>query len=276
MTRVLRLVLASAAAALLGACAATGREPIEATNPNGVEMVKSTEHQEPQPYRFFPGDELTIRAVNRPELATSTRVDPYGYIDYPYLGPVFVKNLTSKEIADRLVKGLEEGDWFKRPLLTVSFVGSKEQFVYVVGEVKKPGPIPINGSIPLLDAIGLAGGQTYDAEMSTVMWIRGRQSPPGAAKINLAAFGDPRAENPKIPNFRLVPGDVIYIPDSTIVATQRFMNRMFDIIRPFVLVESGIVLYDSVERILSGGGRYPPTTNSNQTTTIIINPLNRD
>jgi polysaccharide export outer membrane protein len=245
-----------------------------AANPNGFEMLKSPEHQEPQPYRFFPGDELTIRAVNRPELATSTRVDPYGFIDYPYLGQVYVKDLTSKEIADRLAKGLEEGDWFKRPVLTVSFVGSKEQFVYVVGEVKKPGPIAINGSIPLLDAIGLAGGQTYDAEMSTVMWIRGRQNPPGAVKLNLAAFGDPRSPNPKIPNYKLVPGDVIYIPDSTIVATQRFMNRMFDIIRPFVLVESGIVLYDSVSRILFG--TYPPTSNSNQTTTVILNPLNRD
>jgi polysaccharide export outer membrane protein len=236
MRQLLLLVLASAAAALLGACAATGREPVEAINPNGVEIMKSAESQEPQPYRFFPGDELTVRAVNRPELATTARIDAYGYIDYPYLGQVYVKNLTSKELADRLAKGLEEGDWFKRPVLTVSFVGSKEQFVYVVGEVKKPGPIPINGSIPLLDAIGLAGGQTYDAEMSTVMWIRGRQSPPGVVKVNLAAFGDPRSENPAIPNFKLVAGDVIYIPDSGIVATQRFMNRMSDIVRPFVLL----------------------------------------
>ena len=273
MTHVFRLVLIWVAAVLLGACAAKGHETIQAANPNGFEMMKA-EPQEPQPYRFFPGDELTIRAVNRPELATSTRVDPYGYIDYPYLGQVYVKDLTSKEIADRLAKGLEEGDWFKRPVLTVSFVGSKEQFVYVVGEVKKPGPIPINGSIPLLDAIGLAGGQTYDAEMSTVMWIRGRQNPPGAVKLDLAAFGDPRSKNPNIPNYKLVPGDVIYIPDSTIASTQRFMNRMFDIIRPFVLVESGIVLYDSVSRILFG--TYPPTSNSNSTTTVIINPLNRD
>jgi hypothetical protein len=93
-------------------------------------------------------------------------------------------------------------------------------------------------------------------------------------KLDLAAFGDPRSKNPRIPNFKLVPGDVIYIPDSTIVATQRFMNRMFDIIRPFVLVESGIVLYDSVSRILFG--TYPPSSNSNSTTTVIINPLNRD
>lgn len=257
MTQLFLLVLASAAAALLGACAATGREPVEAINPNGVEILQSAEHQEPQPYRFFPGDELAIRAVNRPELGTTARIDAYGYIDYPYLGQVYVKDLTSKEITDRLVKGLEEGDWFKRPVLTVSFVGSKEQFVYVVGEVKKPGPIPINGSIPLLDAIGLAGGQTYDAEMSTVLWIRGRQSPPGAVKVNLAAFGDPRSENPKIPNFKLVAGDIIYIPDSAIVTTQRFMNRMSDILRPFVLVGTPFSIRNS---------------DNTQTTTVIVSP----
>lgn len=254
---------------LLGGCAATGTEPIEAANSTGSEMVGQAKVPAPQQYRFYPGDELSVTAVNRPELSVITRVDPYGYIAYPYLGQVYIKDLTSQEVADRLLRGLQDGNYYRRAALSVQFVASKEQYVYILGEVKKPGPVPIAGSVSLLEALAKAGGQTYDAEMSTVLFVRGRLSPPGVVKVNLANFGDPRSSDPKLVNFMLIPGDVIYIPDSAIASVQRFANRMFDIIRPFVALESGIVLYDSVERVLTG--RY----NANKidgTNTIIIAP----
>jgi polysaccharide export outer membrane protein len=265
---ILRYLLTAAVAALLAACAAPETKPIEAVNQSGGEMVKGAE---PAVYRFHPGDEVSVTAVNRPELSLTTRVDPYGYINYPYVGQVLVKDLTAQEVVERLTRALQAGEYYKRVTLTVAFVSSREQFVYVVGEVKKPGPIPINGSISMIDAIGIANGPTHDAEMSTVMWVRGRQSPPGAVKVDMSAFGDPRATGAKIPNLKLIPGDVIYVPDSTLAATQRFFNRMFDIIRPFVALESAIVLWNDVELTLRGD--YP--RNSNNTTTIIVNPLSR-
>jgi polysaccharide biosynthesis/export protein len=268
--RTLRLVCWSTVFVLLGGCAATGTEPIEATNSTGGEMVAQAKVPAPQQYRFYPGDELSVTAVNRPELSIITRVDPYGYIAYPYLGQVYVKDLTSQEVAERLLRGLQDGDYYRRAALGVQFVASKEQYVYILGEVKKPGPVPIAGSVSLLEALGKAGGQTYDAEMSTVLFIRGRLSPPGVVKLNLADFGDPRSSDPKLVNLTLIPGDVIYIPDSPIVSVQRFANRMFEIIRPFVILESGIVLYDSVERVLTG--RYNANKTGGGTSTIIITP----
>jgi polysaccharide export outer membrane protein len=259
----------------LGACATSGNAPIEAVNSAGTEMVRLSQTQEQPQYRFYPGDELSVTAVNRPELTVGlVRVDPYGYISYPYLGQVNVKDLTSQEVAERLTRGLQDGDYYKRVALRVSFVGAKEQYVYVLGEVRTPGPIPITGGIPLLEAIGKAGGKTYDAEMSTVLWIRGRQSPPAVVKLDLNALGDPRSSDPKILNFTLIPGDVIYIPDSVIVSVQRFFNRMYDILRPIVLLESGIVLYDSVERVLTGR-YYANKPGGGGTTTIIVTPTTR-
>ena len=260
-----RLIWWSAAIAALGGCAATGDKPIEAISPQGTEMVESVETPPPQIYRFYPGDELKVTAVNRPELTISTRVDPYGYIAYPYLGQVAVKNLTPQEVAERLTQGLREGGYYNRALLGVSFVASKEQFIYVLGEVKRPGAVAINGNISLLDAIGKAGGQTYDAEMSTVLWIRGRQSPAGVVKLNLNSFGDPRNSGPGISNLTLIPGDVLYIPDSVIASVERFFGRILNIIRPVVELERGIVLYPEVERFLRGNvstGEVPPNTNT--------------
>jgi polysaccharide export outer membrane protein len=194
-------------------------------------------------------------------------VDPYGYIVYPYIGPVLVKELTSQQVAERLAQGLKDGDYYRLVALSVSFVSSKEQYVYVLGEVKKPGPVPMIGSsISLLEALGRADGVTYDAEKSTVLWMRPRQSPPGVARVNLAALGDAAVSDPKIPNLQLSAGDIVYVPDSSIASFQRFMNRMFDILRPVVTLESAIALYDTAERVLSG--RYPPA-GTNQTFVVL-------
>jgi polysaccharide export outer membrane protein len=237
---------------LLGGCAGAGITPVEPSNDRGREMISESDSAQPAVYRFYPGDELTVAAVNRPELGVTVRVDPYGYISYPYLGPVLVKNLTPVEVAERLSRGLQEGGYYNRTMIRVSLVSSREQFVYVLGEVKKPGPISISGTMTLLTAIARAGGQTYDAEMSTVLWIRGSQSPPGVVKLDLQSLGDPRKTDPMIPNLALLPGDLIYIPDSVIASVERFFNRMFNIIRPMVELERGIVLYPQVEDALQG------------------------
>jgi hypothetical protein len=54
----------------------------------------------------------------------------------------------------------------------------------------------------------------------------------------------------------LIPGDVIYVPDSPIASVQRFMNRMFDIFRPVVDLGTGVVLYQGLlqNRYPNGGG----------------------
>jgi polysaccharide export outer membrane protein len=250
--RCLILVLA----VLLSGCAAKGATPIEASNVAGEEMVKNDEASAAGTvYRFYPGDELSITAVNRPELSVSAKVDPYGFIAYPYLGQVNVKNLSAYEVAARLSGALQEQGYYNRTQISVAYVSSKEQFVYVLGEVKKPGEIPISGSIPLLVAIGKAGGQTYDAEMSTVLWIRGRQSPPGVVKLDLEQLGNPRSSKPVLPNLVLSPGDVIFIPDSVIASVERFMGRIMNILQPIVELERGIVLYPDVEAVLRSGSR---------------------
>ena len=255
-------------AILLAGCAATGESPVEAGNPGGEEMVAAIEAVPPAKavYRFFPGDEIAIAVVRRPELSVTTRVDPYGYIAYPYLGQVRVLDLTATELAERLSRGLQEGDFYTNPILHVSLVAAKEQFVYVLGEVKKPGAVTITGGMPILAAISAAGGQTYEAEMSTVLWIRGRQSPPGVVKVDLKAFGDPRTRDPKIPNMTLMPGDVLYVPDTIIASVERFMVRVFNILRPIVLLEQGLILYPEVERMIKGESEAPGTR------TIIVNP----
>lgn len=243
--------------AMLSACASTDKtEAVQAESIDGRETAAS---EQPVPaYRFHPGDELSISAVRRPELTLTARVDPFGFISYPYLGQVKVRGLTPTQLAEQLKRGLEEGEYYTNPVITVSLVSSRDQFVYVLGEVKRPGPVSVTGGTTLLAAISSAGGQTYDAKMASVLWIRGSQVPPGVVKLDLDAFGDPRKVDANIPNVIMLPGDVLFVPDTVIASVERFMTRMLNIIRPVVELERGIVLYPDVQAALKGeseGGR---------------------
>lgn len=259
----LRILCFATVLAMLSACAAPKAPLIEATNPAGAKMLANSAPK-PVVYRFNPGDELSVTAVGEPSLSVTEKIDPYGYMAYPYLGQVYVKGLSPQQVAARLTHELEARGYYKRMMLSVSFVSAGDQYVYVLGEVKRPGPISITGSIPLLSAIGRAGGYTYDAQMSSVLWIRGNQSPPGVVKLNLASLGDPRAASQSIPNLALAPGDVLYVPDTVIASVQRFFKRISDILTPIVQLEQGIVLYPDVKSALKG--------QSGKTITVIGSP----
>jgi polysaccharide biosynthesis/export protein len=252
MKRAVKYMAGLLAAALLAGCASTEEEPVFAISSTGKEMIATASADAPaRTYRFYPGDEVSITAVNRPELNVSAKVDPLGYIAYPYVGQILVRDLTPVELADRLTRALQDGGFYVRPLITVSLMGTKDQFVYVLGEVNKPGQISVSGNVSLLEAIGRAGGQTYNSEMSTVLWIRGKQSPPGVVKLNLSDLGDPRKYDPRLPNLVMIPGDVLYVPDSVIASVERFFKRLGSIIGPIVDLERGLVLWPEVEAFLN-------------------------
>ena len=61
----LRSALWLTVVALLSACAATEEEQVKASNKAGAEMLKPLEAGPPPVYRFYPGDQLSIAAVNR-------------------------------------------------------------------------------------------------------------------------------------------------------------------------------------------------------------------
>lgn len=142
--------------------------------------------------------------------------------------PVEAINPTGKEMMTEArpagwARGLEEGAITRARCFTFPWLLPKSSSPMSWRSEETRGNTP--RSLTLLDAIGKAGGQTYDAEMSTVLWIRGRQSPPGVVKINLKDLGDSRMREPQIPNLTMIPGDVLFIPDSVIVSVERFMIR---------------------------------------------------
>ena len=142
------------------------------------------------PYRVGPGDILNIVVWNHPELAltpagSSTtaivtgvnelgngyNVGPDGNIQFPFTGLVQVAGLNEAQIRDRLAQRLS--GYINSPQITVRVQAYRSGRIYVDGEVRNPGVLPITDiAMTLPEAINRAGGLTQDADRSSVTLTR--------------------------------------------------------------------------------------------------------
>ena len=119
-------------------------------------------------YVIGPQDLLKITVFDEPDLTNTYRVDPDGFITFPLINRISAGNLTIGEFQDRLRQMLENG-YIKNPQVRVEVDQFKSQQVYVIGEVRSPGKIPMTGTMNLLEALALAGSPTAAASNEIVV-----------------------------------------------------------------------------------------------------------
>jgi protein involved in polysaccharide export with SLBB domain len=117
--------------------------------------------------------------------------------------------------------------------------------------VEKPGVYVSEGGSRILEMLARAGGATNDAQLKNVALVRPatETSPARNAIVNLdraIKTGD-LGQNPPVQR-----GDVIYVPKTTIAKMAVFFKQLYEILRPIVLVETGIWLGQNIE---AGPGR---------------------
>ncbi len=108
-------------------------------------------------YRVGPGDVLEVNVPGRPDLSRLPTVQTTGAIFVPVLGEVRVEGLTLGEIRGRLTKLLAERD-VVAPTIEVRVREYQSHFVWVRGEVNRPGRKPLRSGTRLVDALVEAGG----------------------------------------------------------------------------------------------------------------------
>ena len=167
-------------------------------------------------YHIGPGDILQITVWDHPELTipagsfrdpedSGQQVGDDGNLYYPYVGVIHAAGMTVPELRHVLTREL--GTYIMNPQLDVRVVGYRSQKVYVVGEVQKPGVLPLT-DIPMLvvDAISQAGGLTDKAYKSGVNISRGGK----IYDIDLKALYD-QADASQ--NLLLMNGDIVNVLD---------------------------------------------------------------
>ncbi len=149
-------------------------------------------------------------------------VNSTGRIYFPLVGSIKVANKTVDEVRRELTQRLKR--YLKNPQLNVRVVDFRGRKVYVVGEVLKPGFIPINDQpLSITDALVLTGGLDPNAaDPSHIYVIRGRIERPEVYWLN--------AKTPEAlllaEHFHLQPGDVLYVSSAAATRWNRVINQL--------------------------------------------------
>lgn len=167
-------------------------------------------------YVLDTSDILEITVFEEDDLSVRLRVAENGTIAFPLIGAIEVKGLTTQEAEKKLEKQLRDGEYLKSPQVMIELdlevmkrYGDKE--VYVIGEVEKPGAIPILGkNITVLEAVTKAEGFTDFAAPNRTSVIRIVDGVETTIKVDLNKV----KKGDKDLDIILKQGDVVVVPES--------------------------------------------------------------
>ena len=130
-------------------------------------------------------------------------VSDAGYIDFPFVGKVYVKDLTVEETKD-LISSIVK-DYIKESTVLVRLALFN---ITALGEVNQTGQINIyQNKINIFEAIAMAGDLTSFARRDDVILIRETDNGSKTTRLNLNDAAILESEY-----FYLQPNDIIYVP----------------------------------------------------------------
>lgn len=137
----------------------------------GQELTAEQPAVAPAHYVIGAGDVLTINVWKEPEASVlAAAVRPDGMISVPIVKDVQAAGLTPLELqsvlADKFAK------FFKGADVSVIVKEIHSQRVYVIGAVKKEGPIDMKAPLTVLQAVAEAGGLNDYAKRSKIYILR--------------------------------------------------------------------------------------------------------
>ncbi|HEY4989191.1 MAG TPA: polysaccharide biosynthesis/export family protein [Opitutaceae bacterium] len=150
-----------------------------------------------------PGDSLTIAIIGVPDPSTnSVQIDDRGIISLPYIGTVEASGQTTGGLTQAIREAYVTKKIYTSVDITVSVT---ERYVYVGGEVQKPGRIVWTPDLTAAKAVQAAGGFTLYAKEDRVSVVRNQL----LYEVDIKLAQTNPHQDPK-----LEPGDSIQVPRS--------------------------------------------------------------
>ena len=159
-----------------------------------------------------PEDVLEVTVWRNQDLSRTVVVRPDGKISLPLIGDVQASGLSSSQVAAKIAARLTE--FKENPNVSVSIKEVNSYFIYVLGEVLKPGKYPIKSYATVLQGVSLAGGFTNFASRNKMAVLRTLTSADGDQRqIRIPIPYDELVSGKgPIENFILKSGDTIVVP----------------------------------------------------------------
>ncbi|CAK8716576.1 hypothetical protein KKHLCK_05705 [Candidatus Electrothrix laxa] len=213
-----------------------------------------------------PGDEISVYIWRHDELQRNTKIDLAGNIYLPLVGEVHAGNLNINELQQKLSQAY--GKYIVKPQVDVSPVNITSKKFTVLGEIKSPGNYTIGSDVTLIDALAQAGGKTTNAN-SVILLIRRMQDQVRVfmTDTDISYLSDDSLseqeieEGIKLASTRIQPGDIMYVPQSTIANIEAFMQRITNITAPIFGVQRGVIFWPDTIDALEGNSTNAIITN---------------
>lgn len=163
----------------------------------------------PDLYRIGPGDTVRITVYQSPDLTLEAKVTEAGVISYPLIGAIRLGGLTVSGAEAALASALKKGDFIKNPQVTVMVTQVRANQVNVLGQVGRPGRVPLDvAGMRLTDVIALAGGIAASAGSDTVVVTGLRNGQPFRLEVDLPRVFAPGGRDQDVV---IQPGDAIWV-----------------------------------------------------------------
>lgn len=189
----LRFFWLAALALLVAACGTSPQR--RGANPN-IPVPASTA-------QLRPGDSLNIALQGVPDASVNTvQIDEQGLISLPFIGTVSAAGGTTADLSQRIRETYVAKKIYNAVNVSVAVT---ERFVYVGGEVQRPGRIVWTPDLTASKAIQSAGGFSLYAKENAVNLVRDKN----AYTIDVKLAQTSPEQDP-----RLMPGDSLQVARS--------------------------------------------------------------
>ena len=166
----------------------------------------------PGEFLLGPEDVLTVTVWKNQDLSREVVIRPDGMISMPLIGDVPASNVTANNLAKRISDRLTE--YMASPIVSVQLKEVNSYFIYVLGEVTKPGKYPLKSYANVMQGVSLAGGFTQFARKNKIKVLRVTVNDSSEKRqIEIPVqYDDILKGDATVGNFYLRSGDVIVVP----------------------------------------------------------------
>lgn len=171
-------------------------------------------------YTIANTDKLRITVFQEEDLSVFARVDAKGCVNLPLVGEVQIAGRTVSEAQRVIETAYRDGEYLKKPQVTINIEEYAPREVSIDGKVRNPGryPLPIEANFTVLELVTKAGGLT-DTAKGTAITVT-RITPDGkksvfTVDVESLMKGRDRAKATDN-SLVLQPGDIVYVPERII------------------------------------------------------------
>lgn len=203
LTRIYKGIVIAVSCAALAGCAGTDYKASDLPD----EVAGQSDE-----YQIGPGDSLQIFVWDHEDLSTTVAVRPDGRISTPLVEDLQAAGKTPTALGRDIEEVLSE--YVRSPVVTVimqGFVGDAQQQVRVVGQAAQPKAVQYRQGMTVLDVMIAVGGLSEFAAGNRAKIVRNVNGNTVDIRVrldNLLNDGDIKE------NVRMLPGDVLIIPES--------------------------------------------------------------